>query len=139
MSTAYTNSNAIIAKLGGSNWLNEALDDDGSGTPPTGLLDNIIAAVSMDIDGRLAPIYDVPFDTPPPPVAAAALVFACETLYRRRLTPGEKNPFTSEADQWRNTLLKIGNGELSLDTTNSRDFSSVVAITENVSMDANSQ
>ena len=101
------------------------LDDDGDGAPDGGLINTIIANCSAVADGALAPIYNVPFPVVPPPVKAAVIMYVCEALYDRRLTPTEINPFRERATYWRDTLRKIGHGELDLDANSSRAFSPV--------------
>lgn len=89
----------------------------------TTVLNNIIQNVSTDIDGALANIYDVPFSgTIPPKVGAAALVFACEAIYQRTLTPNDKNPFTDQATRWRDEMVRIGKGLIVLDVNVNRAF-----------------
>lgn len=136
--SAYTTQSAILTRISAPD-LNSALDDDGDGQPDSGLLDNIIASIGLDIDGRLASIYTVPFGSPPPTVQAAALVMACEAIYKRRLTPEEKNIFTPEAKLWRDRLTMIGNNELDLDASLTRSFPPVIGFVECLSMDCNTR
>ncbi len=47
----------------------------------------------------------------------------CHSLYKRRLAPEEKNPFSAQASTWRALLKDIGEGEAQLDGTYRRFFS----------------
>lgn len=47
----------------------------------------------------------------------------CHSLYKRRLAPEEKNPFSAQASTWRQLLKDIGEGEAQLDGTYRRFFS----------------
>ena len=128
--SAYT-TQALIESMIAEPDLTAALDDNNSGTINQDTLNNIIENVSTDIDGALANIYEVPFGSPlPPKVSRAALVFACEAIYQRRLAPNEKNPFTEQAKALREELVKIGAGELNLDLNISRAYPPGVAIVE---------
>ena len=60
-----------------------------------------------------------------------------EMLYQRRLTPEEKNPFKSQADEWRKQLTSIGAGEIPLDESSRRGFQPVVAHTNRSKIDTN--
>ncbi len=59
----------------------------------------------------------------PAKIREAALDLICHTLYKRRLAPDEKNPFSTLAAMWRKLLLEIGHGEQELDGTYKRFFS----------------
>jgi hypothetical protein len=50
----------------------------------------------------------------------AAIAFAVEMLYQRRLTPMEHNPGKANADLWRQTLKMVNLGQLSLDNAQQR-------------------
>lgn len=96
--------------------LNDALDDDQDGQPDDGLLDRIITAGQLAVDGFLAGRYVTPMDPVPKLAQEATLIFVCEKIYeRRRQGPDEKNPYTSRADAFRKELKAIGDGEKSLD------------------------
>lgn len=86
------------------------------------LLSNIISRESSKIDGRISNIYNVPISPTPPALRDACTVFTCEALYRRRLTPDERNPFKAEADDLRERFKLIGKGELELDLNVPRNF-----------------
>lgn len=47
----------------------------------------------------------------------------CHSLYKRRLAPDEKNPFSAQAKDWRDLLKEIGEGNAQLDGTYKRFFS----------------
>lgn len=89
-------------------------------------LDSICSIASNNVDAYVSSIYATPFVNPPATVKAAAAIFAVEILYQRRLTPQEKNPFSAQANIWRERLQKIGAGELPLDEGLNRGFSPVV-------------
>ena len=61
----------------------------------------------------------------PGKVRQAALDLICHTLYKRRLAPEEKNPFSALAKMWRDLLVEISEGEKTLDGTYKRNFSPV--------------
>lgn len=63
----------------------------------------------------------------PDKIQNAANLMVCYELYRRRLTPDEKNNFYPDAKKVKAELLAIGNGELVLDGTYRNFFSPVMA------------
>ena len=63
----------------------------------------------------------------PAKIRQAAVDLACHSFYQRRLAPDEKNPFSTLADMWRKMLMQTGNGELELDGTYKRSYSSGAA------------
>lgn len=138
--SAYT-TQALIQTLIAPQWLAAAFNDDGSNDPAaiTAGITAIISQVSNDIDGRLAPIYVVPFVTAPPTVSAACLILCCEKIYKRRLSPEEKNPFSGEADEWRSYLKMICKDELTLDAQRVRAFPPIVSLNLPLSTAGNSR
>jgi phage gp36-like protein len=116
----------------------DALDDDRDGTADASLLDEIIAKAGLAVDAYLGSIFEVPFATPPSAVKEAAFIFACELIYDRR-EAGEKNPFRSRANTWRERLEKIGSGELPLDAATDRTFEPGAAITETAVIDSSTR
>ena len=66
----------------------------------------------------------------PAKVRQACLDLICHTLYKRRLAPDEKNPFSNLAKYWRDLFIKIGEGEAVLDGTYKRNFSAGMAWTQ---------
>lgn len=111
--------------------LTEALDDNGDGAADAGLFDGLSSQVSRDIDGRLGQRYLTPFVYPYPAlVVSAARIFAVEALYTRRNLTGDKNPFTAQADKWRDKLDLIGAGKEPLQPGQERARPSASAITE---------
>lgn len=120
--SAYTDITKIQARLNSAE-LDNLLDDDGEGNRDAGLLDQIIANVSGDIDGQLANIYTVPFASPyPAAVVSMATLLACFELYRRRLQAGEQNVFQRDYDRIWAQLEAIRKGEESLDQDYPRSF-----------------
>ena len=96
--------------------LTDALDDDGDGVMDDGLLDRIIAAGQIAVDGFLEGRYIVPLTTVPRLAQEANLIFVCEKIYeRRRQGPDEKNPFTSRANAFRDELKAVSDGNKSID------------------------
>lgn len=94
---------------------------------PSTTLSNILQLASDKADALVSSIYTVPFTTTiPVKIRTAAIVFAAEMLYARRLTPMERNPFTDEANHWRNELIKINNGDIPLDGAVRRSFTPIV-------------
>lgn len=125
---AYTERAKILAYIA-ENDLVAMLDDNRDGLEDTGLLTAIINTVSADVDGRISSIYNVPIAPTPPALSYSTTVLVCEALFKRRLVPTEKNPFAKMADDVRDRLTKIGNGELPLDLNVPRDFAQVAAVT----------
>lgn len=104
-------------------------DDSGAGNADTAKLASIIATAQLQVDGRLASIYTVPIVPTPPLCKIATVIFTCEALYARRLTPGDKNPFKDQADQMRHKLDAIGSGDAPLDSSITRSFAPGAALT----------
>lgn len=102
--------------------LNNFLDDDNDGTEDSGLFDATVAAAQMTVDAMLAGIYSVPFSTIPPLAAQATLIFFCEILYSKRLTPDQVNPYKARADMMRKTLNTIRENGTGLDQSIDRAF-----------------
>jgi phage gp36-like protein len=131
---AYTTENKIQTLIPAPD-LTDALDDDRDGYADDGLLDTIIATASNAVDAFLSGLFEVPFATPPAVVQEAALIFSCEAIYARRLTADKVNPFTARANQWRDRLQKIGNGELPLDAATAKPNTPGAVITETLGVD----
>ncbi len=112
----------IEAEVGGLQNLIPFTDDTNSQQLDATVLNNIFNVVQTIIDGRLAAIYTVPINPAVPMVTAAAITLTCERLYRRRLSPMEKNPYTEEAKSVMEWLDQIAKGEASLDQSVSRAF-----------------
>jgi phage gp36-like protein len=134
----YTSQQAILAKMS-TQGLTAATDDAGSGSLDTGVLEDVITDANNAIDGYLEATYALPLPTIPSKVAHAALIFACESLYQRRLAPEEKNIFSQEANFLRKWLEQISTGEISLGLTIPKAVPPVVGITEPMSMDYNTR
>lgn len=99
---------------------------DGTGINTT-VLNNIILMASNAVDAQLASIYSTPFSgNIPAKVKESCIVFSCEALYARRLTPDRENPFKSRADIWRTQLRDIGAGRIPLDANFPRQFTPIV-------------
>jgi phage gp36-like protein len=119
----YCSKDDVLAELNGQDYV-PFLDDVGTGqtADADAMLNKVISRESSKIDGRISSIYQTPVVPTPPALRDACAVFVCEALYRRRLVPGEKNPFTDEADEMRERLKLIGNGKLELDANFPRSF-----------------
>lgn len=118
---AYCTQIQIQAEIGLQN-LAAMTDDTGAGVVNAATLNQLIQNASFAIDGSISNIYSVPFGTPPEKVRWACIIFVCEKLYQRRLTPDEKNPYKKQADDLRDIFKKIGNGELELDLNFPRNY-----------------
>lgn len=93
----------------------------------TTILNNLLQFASDTADSMVSSIYAVPFNTPvPQKIQKAALIFAAEMCYLRRLSPTEKNPFKEQADYWRKELMMINSGQLSLDSNSRRDVAPII-------------
>jgi len=107
--------------------LQAMVDDYNIGTLQSVTLNNICQLASDTADSLVSSIYAVPFSgNPPKKIKNAAIIFAAEMLYQRRLVPDEKNPFKSQADYWRKELMLVNSGQLPLDATIQRVFTPVV-------------
>lgn len=113
----------------------DALDDDRDGSADSGKLDEVIAKASQAVDALLAPRYEVPFDPVPTQVAEAAFVFTCELLYKRRGLSGDDNPYTEDANEWRERLKDIAKGEGQLEAGEENGTTPGAAITETATID----
>lgn len=112
-----------------SKFLIQALDDDNDGAIDTGIFELVQAQAGQEIDGRLGQRYEVPFVSPLPAlVSLAALIFACEGVYARRVVP-DQNPFKAQADGMRSKLDEIAKGEQPLTPEIQRKQPSVSVIT----------
>lgn len=135
----YCSTDDIISELNGADLI-PFCDDTGSGQMSDALtmLNKIIDRESSKIDGRISSIYQTPLVPTPPALRDACAIFVCEALYRRRLSPSEKNPFTMEAEEMRERLKLIGNGKLELDQNFPRAFYQGVVVTCPIAVNTNS-
>ena len=114
----YATQQLLQDEIGGVDKLTEALDDDGSGTLDTDLVNRILQRASDAVDSFLSGRYVVPLSPVPKLAGEAALIFACEILFnRRRQGADEKNPYTSRANGFRDELKEIADRKKSLDAT----------------------
>lgn len=112
-------------------FLVQALDDDGDRVEDEGLFQKIQARADRKVDALLSSRYTTPFvGVIPPLVAEAATVFCGEMIYGRRGRTGEENPFGAAADDYRERLLKIADGEAELALSNRPARPPVSLITE---------
>lgn len=136
--SAYTTQALIQTRISAPDIL-AAFDDLGTNADPSTAINAMIQAVSADIDGRLAAIYDVPFTNPPAFVSAACLTICCEWIYKRRLTPEEKNIFTDEAKMYRDMMDNIVKDKRTMSATQLRSFPPVVSFNLPLSTAGNSR
>jgi phage gp36-like protein len=97
------------------------------GVQTSNVLTTILQNASDQADAYVCSIYKTPFANPPQKLKQSAIAFAIEMLWRRRLTPEEKNPGKPLADMWRSIMVDIGAGKLPLDANFPREFPPVVA------------
>lgn len=134
---SYTTQAAIQALVPPAH-LRDALDDEASGMDNPTQLAQVITNADNDVDAYLAGIFTVPIDPVPAVCASASLIFACETIYARRIDSlglSDRNPFKARADFWRSRLQKIGNGELPLDNATEKEVVPGFAILEDMTVD----
>jgi len=109
----YTTTAAIEAKIPAP-ILNDALDDNHDGLRDEGILDQIIANASLEVDAMICNRVPLPLATAPPSIAQAALLFACEEIYTRRQADLPK-PLTTALETARAWLTAIRDGKQNLD------------------------
>lgn len=108
----------------------QALDDDADGAIDTGIWDLIASQAGQAVDARLGQRYEVPFADPAPAIVKeAALIFAAEAVYARRVGP-EQNPWMGMGNAMRSKLDKIGAGEVPLTPEINRQKPSGVIVAE---------
>lgn len=118
-------------------FLTEAFDDDGDGLADQDVIGTVFDTACRAVDSILEGRYgaQIPFQNPIPAVIIqASKVFACELLYQRRGKSAEDNPFTKQANQYRDPqsgiLTKIAAGEMPLTPNLQRSKPSATAITQ---------
>ena len=84
---------------------------DGDDAPS---LADLIAIVDNDVNGLLSPGVTLPLVPVPQMVSNAALVLACDLIYRRRGIGDEANPWNQRTKDARELLDSIGKGERQL-------------------------
>jgi len=113
-------------------------DDWAQGTVNTTVLNNILQLASDSADALVSSIYDVPFTSPVPvKIYNASIIFAAEMLYQRRLQPQESNPMKGQADFWRAELMKVNEGQLSLDGQFRRSVKPIITKTTRTRVNTN--
>ena len=117
----------------------DALDDDGDGVEDPGRFDSLVGTASQEVDGYLAGLFTVPFlDPAPPKVCQAALCLMLYGIYRRRGVADKDNSYYHDVVFWREHLQKVANRELPFDASMVKAFTPGAAITEDVSVNAQS-
>ena len=88
------------------------------------VLNQVIANASGYIDSKVANIYgqQLPFNPVPSSVASMALTITLYRLYRRRLTPDEKNNYYDDFREVQKFLDGVNKGDFHIDDVPSRDF-----------------
>lgn len=121
--SAYTTQAEIEGEIQPSDLI-ALTDDNNTGMLNATVLNQIIANASGYIDRKVANIYgaQLPFNPVPPSVASMALTIACYRLYRRRLTPDEKNNYYDDFKDVETTLNEINKGDSHLSDVTLRDF-----------------
>jgi phage gp36-like protein len=117
----YCSQQQIEAEIGGPDLI-ALTDDNNLQTVDLNVLNTLIDNVSKYIDGRCANIYDVPFNPVPPIISQMCVSVVCYRLYRRRLTPDEKNNFYDEWMEAKEYLDAVNIGEKHIDLTQPRNF-----------------
>jgi phage gp36-like protein len=97
-------------------------DDQETGSLNATVLAQIIDNASGYIDARVGNIYAVPFVPTPPSVRNMAITIACYRLFRRRLTPDEKNLFTEDFNEVKAFLDEVNEGKKHIDQSVARTF-----------------
>lgn len=92
-------------------YLDGALDDDGSGIPDPGVWDGISAAVDEEINGRLKDKVAAMAASASSLLKAAARALALYFAYKRRGTSNDANPWADDAKAWQERLDAIGKGD----------------------------
>lgn len=108
----YTTRQDVLAHIPEA-FLTQALSDDpaSEGESP-GIWESIQAVAEAEVDGYLGARFAVPFADPVPDVVRmACLMILLETLYSRRGSYGDANPYTARAEAVRSKLGRIGKGE----------------------------
>lgn len=114
-------------------FLAEALDDDNDGSEDTGLWDDLVTAVSDEVDGTLGQRYATPFADDHVAIGFirhSTRTLLLEALYLRRGYAGDDNPWGQRAADVRTTLRSIAAGDRPLGPAAERQRDSASAITE---------
>lgn len=131
---SYITRNDLLSLISDSQ-LDNFTDDLADGSETSSNLDTVMEMASREADSYVASIYTTPFSPVPTKIKTATIIFACEALYARRLTPEEHNPFKARADLWRDLLTEIGAGKQPLDKSFGRAFLPGAAITQQSVLD----
>ncbi len=92
-------------------------DDDGDGVSDDGVIDEVIAAASAEIDGYISSQYSTPLTTVPAIVRRIAAKLSINELYLRRTEVRIPDKWDKEIDDVRKMLGKISTGTLQLGTS----------------------
>jgi len=92
-------------------YLDGALDDDGSGLPDAGVWDGISTAVDTEINGRLKDKAAEMATAAGALLKAAATALAIYFAYKRRGVANDANPWADDAKRWQDRLDAIGKGD----------------------------
>ena len=116
-----------------SEFLTQALDDNGDDLEDDGLLDTVLASADEEIDSYLEGRYTLPITPAPKLLASAAKVFVLETLYARRGYSADTdpvNPWAGRASAYRTRLKAIAKGDEALRVNTDKAEPSVTVISE---------
>lgn len=122
---AYATKSDIQARISITDML-PMLDDESTGdfssVSVQEVFNSLLDLESARVDGLISSIYSVPLVPTPPLLRDACTIFVCYSMYRRRLTPDEKNPFKQDYDDYYLKLKEIGEGKSNLDQNFPRAF-----------------
>lgn len=111
-----------MAEISQTNLISLTDDAPSQGVVNTTILNTVIANASAEIDSYLANIYTVPFDPVPAAVKSMTVVVTCYRLFRRRLTPDEKNLFYEDYKRVVEFLKLANEGIMHIDQAPKRTF-----------------
>jgi len=91
-------------------------DDDGDGTPDTGVIEEAIESAGAEIDAYLSTQYSTPLLTVPAIVRRLAAKLAAHFLFMRRTEVEVSGKWENEIKETRRMLEKLSRGEMQLGT-----------------------
>lgn len=137
MAVSYCGFNDLLNYIDQNNLIAMSNDFPGANGVNNNVINSVCGIASRNVDALVSSVYQVPFNLPyPVKVYTAATVFAVELLYNRRMVNGDKNPMKAQGDYWRNELIKINEGELSLDFQSQRSVPPIIATIRKTRLDA---
>jgi phage gp36-like protein len=128
---SYASQQLVQDEIGGLARLTDALDDSGTGTLDSQLMQRLLDSAAGAVDGFLQGRYFTPLSPVPAIAVEANLVFCLEKIYeRRRQGPDEENPYRERANEMRKRLKRIADREESLDAQERPAFNPGAVIQE---------